>query len=107
MPSVTGSEEGVASWAAAALGDLGLEVETLHPDPATVRADPDWPGEETSRTALPVVIGRLGRPGGRRALLSGHGDVVPGGDATTWHVDPWAAEIRNGRFYGRGACDMK
>src|SRR5436189_222465 len=46
LPSVTGSEEAVATWAAEALGDLGLAVETINPDPATVRADPAWPGEE-------------------------------------------------------------
>src|SRR3954470_10845831 len=107
MPSVTGSEEGVASWTAAALGDLGLEVETLHPDPATVRADPDWPGEEMARSALPVVVGRIGRAGGRRIILSGHLDVVPPGDPDTWTVDPWGGEIRDDALYGRGACDMK
>src|SRR5205823_6761242 len=29
------------------------------------------------------------------------------GDPQHWSVDPWAAEIRDGRLYGRGACDMK
>jgi acetylornithine deacetylase len=37
----------------------------------------------------------------------GHTDVVPVGDPATWSVDPWGAEIREGRLYGRGACDMK
>jgi acetylornithine deacetylase len=72
-----------------------------------VRADPDWPGEEMPRASLPVVIGRAGRRGGRRLLLSGHLDVVPPGDPATWTVDPWAGEIRGGDLYGRGACDMK
>ena len=39
---------------------LGMRVEVAQPDPATIRADPDWPGEEMPRTALPVVIGRAG-----------------------------------------------
>ena len=64
IPSITGSEEAVAAWAADALRDLGLTVEIHAPDPATIRADPDWPGEEMPRTSLPVVIGRIGRPGG-------------------------------------------
>src|SRR6185436_5471705 len=38
---------------------------------------------------------------------SGHLDVVPPGDPATWTVDPWAGEVRGGRLYGRGACDMK
>ncbi|MGZ9276863.1 MAG: ArgE/DapE family deacylase [Candidatus Limnocylindrales bacterium] len=108
IPSITGSEEAVAAWTADALRDLGLAVELVAPDPITIRADPDWPGEEMDRTALPVVIGRAGSPGrGPRIILSGHLDVVPPGDPATWTTDPWGAEIRDGRLYGRGACDMK
>ena len=106
-PSITGSEEAVAAWAAAALTAVGLAVEVVTPDPAAIRADPDWPGEEMPRTSLPVVIGRAGRAGGRRLILSGHLDVVPPGDPATWTVDPWAGEVRDGALYGRGACDMK
>ncbi len=107
IPSVTGSEEAVAAWASDALRDLGLAVEVVTPDPAAIRADPDWPGEEMARSTLPVVIGRVGRSGGRRLILSGHLDVVPPGDLATWTADPWGAEIRDGRLFGRGACDMK
>ena len=107
IPSITGSEEAVAAWAAEALGALGLAVEIVTPDPVAVRADPDWPGEEMPRSALPVVIGRAGRAGGTRLILSGHLDVVPPGDPATWTTDPWGAEVRDGRLYGRGACDMK
>ncbi|HET7029807.1 MAG TPA: ArgE/DapE family deacylase [Candidatus Limnocylindrales bacterium] len=107
LPSITGSEEAVAAEAARRLAAAGATVETISPEPAEARADPDWPGEETSRTALPIVFGRIGRPGGRRIVLSGHLDVVPPGDPGTWTSDPWAADVRDGRLYGRGACDMK
>jgi hypothetical protein len=107
IPSITGAEDRVAAWAADALRSAGLTVEVLEPDPASVRADPEWPGQEVPRETLPVVIGRAGVPGGRRVLLSGHVDVVPPGDPATWSVDPWGAEVRGGRLYGRGACDMK
>lgn len=107
IPSITGSEEAVAARAVAMLEELGLAVERVDPDPASIRLDPDWPGEERPRTALPVVIGRAGRSGGRRIILSGHLDVVPPGDPATWTTDPWGGEIRDGRLYGRGACDMK
>ena len=43
-------------------------------------------------------------PGG--IVLSGHSDVVPT-NGQPWTSDPFKAEIRNGRLYGRGACDMK
>ena len=107
IPSITGSEQAVATWAATALRDAGLAVEEIAADPDTVRADPAWPGQEMPRTSLPVVIGRAGRTGGRRLILSGHLDVVPAGDPATWTVEPFAGEIRNGKLFGRGSCDMK
>jgi len=39
-------------------------------------------------------------------VLSGHSDVVPV-DGQAWSTDPFRADIRDGRLYGRGACDMK
>jgi acetylornithine deacetylase len=108
IPSITGSEERVAAWAADALAQLGLSVEVVQPDLAAIRADPAWPGEEMPRSTLPVVIGRAGAIGdGPRVILSGHLDVVPPGDPATWTADPWGAEVRDGRMHGRGACDMK
>jgi acetylornithine deacetylase len=107
IPSITGGEEAVTVEAARRLAAAGAAIEVVETDPAVIRADPDWPGEETSRTSLPVVLGRIGRPGGRRIVLSGHLDVVPPGDLGTWTTDPWAADVRDGALYGRGACDMK
>ena len=108
IPSITGSEDAVADWLATALRAIpGVNVARIDPEPASVRADPDWPGEEMARSSLPIVLGRLGRPGGRRLVLVGHIDVVPPGDPGTWTVDPWAGTIRDGDLYGRGACDMK
>ena len=37
--------------------------------------------------------------------FAGHTDVVPVGDG--WNADPFAAEVRDGHLYGRGAADMK
>jgi succinyl-diaminopimelate desuccinylase len=39
--------------------------------------------------------------------FAGHVDVVPPGDATQWTHPPFAAEVADGRLYGRGASDMK
>jgi succinyl-diaminopimelate desuccinylase len=47
-----------------------------------------------------------GRPG-PTLLLEGHTDVVSEGDRGRWSVDPFGGELREGRIYGRGACDMK
>ncbi len=54
-----------------------------------------------------MVIGRAGRPGGRRLVLSGHTDVVPAGDPGTWTRDPFSGAVVDGELHGRGACDMK
>lgn len=46
-----------------------------------------------------------GRGGGPRLVLLAHLDTVPVADG--WTVPPLDAVIRDGRLYGRGACDMK
>ncbi|HXH06558.1 MAG TPA: acetylornithine deacetylase/succinyl-diaminopimelate desuccinylase family protein [Vicinamibacterales bacterium] len=52
------------------------------------------------------VVGRRDGAGrGRVVHLNGHMDVVPPGEG--WTVDPFAGLVRDGRLYGRGACDMK
>ena len=51
------------------------------------------------------VIARVDRPGATRTvLLDAHQDTVPIDGMT---IDPFKAEIRDGRLYGRGACDVK
>ncbi len=47
-----------------------------------------------------------GRPG-PCLLLEGHTDVVSEGERGGWSVDPFGGELKEGRLYGRGACDMK
>ncbi|MDE4133524.1 acetylornithine deacetylase [Phaeobacter sp. QD34_3] len=39
-------------------------------------------------------------------VLSGHTDVVPV-DGQPWDSDPFTVVERNGKYYGRGCCDMK
>lgn len=39
--------------------------------------------------------------------FAGHTDVVPPGDEARWTSPPFAAHIRDGMIYGRGAEDMK
>lgn len=39
-------------------------------------------------------------------VLSGHTDVVPV-DGQAWDSNPFKPEVRGGRLYGRGTCDMK
>jgi succinyl-diaminopimelate desuccinylase len=51
------------------------------------------------------LFARIGN-GSPHICFAGHTDVVPAGGAD-WQFDPFAAEVRSGVLYGRGACDMK
>lgn len=52
------------------------------------------------------VVGlRRGRAAHPAVHLNGHFDVVPAGAG--WTVDPFGGIVKDGRVYGRGACDMK
>jgi acetylornithine deacetylase len=39
-------------------------------------------------------------------VLSGHTDVVPV-DGQPWDTDPFSVVEKDGKYYGRGTCDMK
>src|ERR1700694_4305180 len=61
----------------------------------------------------PLSFGGVENFGARRGgvgpgfCAAGHPDVVPTGPLEEWHSDPFAAQIRDGVLYGRGAADMK
>lgn len=61
------------------------------------------PSEDGIKASLYATIGPKDRGG---IALSGHTDVVPVDDQD-WTTDPWRLVERDGRYYGRGACDMK
>lgn len=39
-------------------------------------------------------------------ILSGHTDVVPV-EGQNWSTDPWTVVEQDGKYFGRGTCDMK
>ncbi|MCU1504500.1 MAG: acetylornithine deacetylase, partial [Ilumatobacteraceae bacterium] len=56
----------------------------------------------------PNVIAVLdGDRPGPTLMFEGHTDVVTEGDPARWTVDPFGAEIIDGKLWGRGAADMK
>lgn len=58
-------------------------------------------------TKVNVVAARgPARDDGRGLVLSGHMDTVPFGEPD-WASDPLALARRDGRYVGRGVCDMK
>jgi len=62
--------------------------------------------EEAGTDPVDNLYARLGT-GSPNFCFAGHTDVVPVGDTAAWTVDPFAAEIINGKLYGRGTSDMK
>ena len=85
-PSITPNEAGALDVAEAALAALGFRCKRY------------------KFGAVDNLYARLGdaRP---NFCFAGHVDVVPPGEG--WSSDPFAAEIRDGNLYGRGAADMK
>ena len=58
------------------------------------------------RTSLVAVLRGEGGNGKKPLCFGGHIDVVPLG-AKDWSVDPFGAEIVDGKLFGRGTTDMK
>jgi len=106
VPSLSGAETDGQQHVAAVLRDAGLDVDTWEIDVPAL-ADNPWYSAEVERDVALGVTGALGGSPGPRLLLNGHVDVVPTGDPADWTTPPFAPEVRDGRVYGRGACDMK
>jgi acetylornithine deacetylase len=101
-------EAALQTYLAERLRAAGLDVEVWEPDvadlPATRYPIPDG-YHFHGRPQL--VARRAGADGGRRLLFNGHVDVVSPEPRDQWTSDPFRAGVRDGRLYGRGACDMK
>jgi len=69
-----------------------------------VRAE-GTPGDSDRWPRINVIARHEGGRPGPCVHFNGHIDVVTTGEG--WSVDPFAALVREGRIYGRGACDMK
>ncbi len=84
-------------------GALEVLIETLKPARFTF-----WRLTFKDENTPPVdnLFARIGE-GPPHLCFAGHVDVVPPGEAKLWSHPPFAAEIADGRLYGRGAADMK
>jgi succinyl-diaminopimelate desuccinylase len=89
--------EPCARWLGDQLAARGFDVEYIT---AT-----DRPEHTRAHPRVNVVGTRRGDAAGPVVHLNGHFDVVPAGDG--WTVDPFGGEVRDGRIFGRGVCDMK
>jgi acetylornithine deacetylase len=107
IQSLTGSEDAAQEWMARTLTDLGGTVDVWRVDPAALRTEAGYPGARVDSPRLNVVANFPGSGGGPTLILNGHMDTVTAGDESRWTHPPFAAEVSDGRLYGRGATDMK
>lgn len=108
--SLLGQEASCLDEMAALYSEIGLAPERIAVDPAKLADHPGF-----SPPLVPYAAGRenvyaIHRPReaqGRSLMLQGHIDVVPVGAEDLWTTPPFTPSVRDGRLYGRGACDMK
>ena len=88
IPSLSGHEDGVAKLLEQTMKEYGFDEVVI----------------DKYGSVLGTINGS--RPG-KTVLMDGHIDTVPISDRSRWTHDPFAAEIEDGKIYGRGASDMK
>ena len=92
-PSVTPADAGALAVLENLLKAHGFEVHRVtFSEPGTADID--------------NLYARIGKEA-PHITFAGHTDVVPPGDETTWSHGAFAAEVKDGFLYGRGAVDMK
>lgn len=107
FPSVLGQEAPAQHFIAGHLRETGLETDVWELDESLKELD------EAGDSGVPfagrpnVAATAKGSGGWRSLILNGHIDVVSPEPLSDWTHDPWAADIVDGKMYGRGALDMK
>ncbi|WP_173931532.1 acetylornithine deacetylase/succinyl-diaminopimelate desuccinylase family protein [Chelativorans sp. Marseille-P2723] len=86
-----------AQYIAAQLTARGFETRLI-------RAE-GTPGDTSRYPRTNIVARREGFRPGPTVHFNSHIDVVEAGEG--WTVDPFAGVVRDGKVFGRGACDMK
>jgi len=103
-----GNEKELAEHIKGICESLGMEAETYSPlDIEGMKSHPDYMEGRNLENRLNVTARWRGRENVDELMLMGHLDTVEVGDLSNWSFDPFAGEIRDGRVYGRGACDDK
>jgi succinyl-diaminopimelate desuccinylase len=96
-PSVTPDDAGCQRILGERLERLGFSLETIAGGPEGLRVTNLW------AVRTPAAAG----PATRTLVFAGHTDVVPTGPLDQWTSPPFTPTHRDGKLYGRGACDMK
>jgi acetylornithine deacetylase len=92
---------------AARLRAVGADVDVWEPDAQALQGRPLVPPGLDFAGRPQLIARRRGTGGGRSLVFNGHIDVVSAEPRERWTSDPFVAEVRDGKLYGRGSCDMK
>jgi acetylornithine deacetylase len=100
-------EAALQAYLAEGLRAYGAEIDLFEPDATAMAGAPLVP-EGLDFAGRPQLIATLrGSGGGQSLLFNGHIDVVSGEPKDEWTSDPFTPQLRDGKLFGRGACDMK
>jgi acetylornithine deacetylase len=100
-------EAALQGYLANRLGKAGAEIDLWEPSAEEMAGKPLVPSG-MNFSGRPQLVARFsGAGGGGSLLFNGHIDAVSVEPRDAWTSDPFGAEIREGKLYGRGACDMK
>jgi acetylornithine deacetylase len=109
IPSTRGAEAPCQDMIGDLLRERGYEVDDWHINLDELKDLRGFGSIEHDFSRARTVVGTY-RPSisvGRSLILQGHCDVVPAGPLDMWETPPFSPVIKDGRMYGRGACDMK
>lgn len=107
FPSLLGDEAPAQAFVADHLHGSGLKTASWEIEEA-IKQEPNAGDSGVPFANRPNIAGvARGAGGGRSLILNGHIDVVSPEPVAAWTRDPWAAEVVDGRMFGRGAYDMK
>ncbi len=109
IPSTRGAEGPCQDMIGDLLRQRGYEVDDWRIDIEDLKDLRGYGPIEHDFSRARTVVGtyRPASSGGKSLILQGHCDVVPAGPLDMWDTPPFSATIKDGKMYGRGACDMK
>lgn len=103
-----GNEEECARYIHKLCQDLGLESDLFSPvDIDGFDKHPDYMPGRNLENRYNVVARWRGVEDRDELMLMAHSDTVKIGDIANWDDDPLSGAIKDGKIFGRGACDDK
>lgn len=103
-----GNEADAAACIADLFRELGLETDLYSPlELEGFTEHPDYMDGRHLENRPNVTAVWKGDADENGLMLMGHSDTVPIGARSLWSFDPLIGEIRDGKIWGRGACDDK